>query len=100
MDKFYIRNGYGNRHLGRAARLEGAGVEKGAVLYDGDKKIGEVITATNSVSLGDNIGLALMDSEYAYPSLELSTVPGGEVNARTVTRPMTVSESLIKGMQQ
>ena len=80
--------------------VEGSGVEKGAALYDGDKKIGEVITSTKSVSLGDNIGLALMDSECAYPSLELSTAPGGEVNARTVTRPMTVSESLIKGMQQ
>ena len=94
---------YKMREEGAKAKItavEGSGVEKGAALYDGDKKIGEVITSTNSVSLGDNIGLALMDSECAYPSLELSTAPGGEVNARTVTRPMTVSESLIKGMQQ
>lgn len=94
---------YKMREEGAKAKItavEGSGVEKGAALYDGDKKIGEVITSTKSVSLGDNIGLALMDSECAYPSLELSTAPGGEVNARTVTRPMTVSESLIKGMQQ
>lgn len=53
-----------------------------------------------STQLGDNIGLALIKSDFAYPSLELSSAAGGEPDIFTVSRPMTVSESLVRGMQQ
>lgn len=91
------------REAGASARItavRGAGVKAGARVFDGGCDIGEVKVAMRSTQLGDNIGLALIKSDFAYPSLELSSAAGGEPDIFTVSRPMTVSESLVRGMQQ
>lgn len=91
------------REAGAEARItavRGPGVKTGARAFDGNVGIGEVKVAMRSPSLGDSVGLALIKSDFAYPSLELSSAPGGEADIFTVSRPMTVSESLIRGMQQ
>lgn len=80
--------------------VRGAGVKLGAEVFDADKKIGNVIHVEVSPALNDNIGLALLKAESAYPSLELADKAGQNANIFTISRPMTISESLIKGMQQ
>lgn len=74
--------------------VAGSGVAKGAKVYDGANEIGKVVCAAFSPSQNGNIGLALIDADCAYPSLELSSKPDGESDILTVSRPTVVSKSL------
>ncbi|KUP05955.1 glycine cleavage system protein T [Bacillus coahuilensis p1.1.43] len=69
--------------------VTGRGIPRhGYAVYDGEKKIGEVTTGTQSPTLGKAIGLALLDTHYTAEGTEVNIeIRNRMVEAKVVSTP-------------
>jgi folate-binding protein YgfZ len=81
--------GHVNQRLTGLSRDEGGPIPVGAELFDGDRRVGEVSSATHSREFGA-IALGMVRREVATGS-KLSTSPGGQRTIEVRSLPFTMS---------
>lgn len=93
---------FAEKQRGVARRLvafkceRGGEPRRGDALFDGEAKVGYVANAAHSPALGCAIGLAYLDSAYAWVGIRLElAAAGGRVEAHTVSAPFFVTESTL-----